>query len=71
MPMRGTPVHFRTIIASTDSVASDSVGALIVGRDPQSIDYLKWLNEYGLGEIQDYEIVGDSIEPLKDIFASA
>ncbi|MCK4568630.1 MAG: DUF362 domain-containing protein [Candidatus Thorarchaeota archaeon] len=71
MPMRGTPVHFKTVIASTDSVASDSVGALIVGRDPQSIDYLKWLNEYGLGEIQDFEIVGDSIEPLKEIYTSA
>jgi len=71
MPMRGTPVHFKTIIASTDSVASDSVGALIVGRNPQSIDYLKWLNEYGLGEIQNFEIVGNSIEPLKEIFASA
>ncbi len=71
MPMRGTPVPFNTIIASTDSVACDSVGVQIVGRDPQDVDYLKWLHEFGLGEIQDYEIVGDSIEPLKEIFAKA
>jgi uncharacterized protein (DUF362 family) len=71
MPMRGTPVPFNTIIASTDSVACDSVGVQIVGRDPQDADYLKWLHEYGLGEVQDYEIVGDSIEPLKEIFAKA
>ncbi|MHA1927639.1 MAG: DUF362 domain-containing protein [Candidatus Thorarchaeota archaeon] len=71
MPMRGTPVPFKTIIASTDSVACDSVGVQIVGQDPQSVNYLKWLNEGGLGEIENYEIVGDDIEPLKNIFASA
>jgi uncharacterized protein (DUF362 family) len=71
MPMRGTPVPFNTIMASTDSVASDSVGVRIVGGDPQSVDYLRWLYESGLGEIQDYEVVGDSIEPLKEIFANA
>jgi uncharacterized protein (DUF362 family) len=71
MPLRGTPVHFKTIIASTDSVASDSVGAFICGREPQSIDYLRWLHESGLGEIEDYEIVGNDIEPLKNIYECA
>ena len=71
MPMRGTPVPFNTIIASTDSVACDSVGVQIVGKEPQEVDYLRWLHECGLGEIQDYESVGDSIEPLKEIFANA
>ncbi|MGY5864439.1 MAG: DUF362 domain-containing protein [Candidatus Thorarchaeota archaeon] len=71
MPMRGTPVHFKTIIASTDSVASDSVGARIVGREPKEIDYLRWLHESGLGQIENYEIIGDDIEPLKEIFAQA
>lgn len=69
MPMRGTPVPFKTIIASTDSVACDSVGVQIVGQDPLSVDYLRWLHECGLGEIEDYEIVGDSIEPLKEIYS--
>ncbi|OLS23088.1 MAG: hypothetical protein ThorAB25_24940 [Candidatus Thorarchaeota archaeon AB_25] len=71
MPMGGTPVPFNAIIASTDSVASDSVGARIVGREPREIDYLRWLYESGLGEIENYEIVGDDIEPLKEIFANA
>lgn len=71
MPMKGTLVPFKTILASTDSVACDSVGVQIVGRDPQEIDYLRWLHESGLGEIKDYQIVGDSIEPLKEIFANA
>lgn len=70
MPMRGTPVPFKTIIASTDSVACDSVGVQIVGQEPLSVDYLRWLHESGLGEIEDYEIVGDSIEPLKEIYSS-
>ena len=71
MPMRGTPVPYNTIIASTDSVACDSVGVQIVGQEPQSVDYLRWLHESGLGEIENYEVVGDSIEPLKEIFANA
>ena len=71
MPMRGTPVLFNTILASTDSVACDSVGALIVGRNPHEVDYLRWLHESGLGEIENYQIVGDSIEPLKEIFRNA
>ncbi len=71
MPMRGTPVKLDTIIASTDSVASDSVGARIVGLEPEEIKYLRWLHEYGLGEIREYKIVGDDIEPLKEIYTSA
>ncbi|MHA2064518.1 MAG: DUF362 domain-containing protein [Candidatus Thorarchaeota archaeon] len=71
MPLRGTPVPFNTIIASTDSVACDSVGVQIVGQDPQDVDYLRWLHEFGLGEIENYEIVGNDIEPLKEIFAKA
>ena len=70
MPMRGTPVHFNTIIASTDPVACDSVGVQIVGQNPEDVDYLRWLNEAGLGMIKDYQVIGDSIEPLKEIFAS-
>ena len=71
MPMRGTPVPYNTIIASTDSVACDSVGVHIVGKEPQSVDYLRWLHESGLGEIENYEMVGDDIEPLKEMFANA
>ena len=71
MPMRGTPVPFNTIIASMDPIACDSVGVQIVGRNPQEVDYLRWLHESGLGEIENYLIAGDSIEPLKEIFANA
>jgi len=71
MPKRGTPVPFNTILASVDSVACDSVGAQIVGRDSHEVDDLRWLHESGCGEIQDYEIIGDSIEPLKEIYLHA
>jgi len=70
MPMKGTPIRFNTIIASTDSVACDSVGVQIVGRNPLEVDYLRWLHESGLGEIENYRIVGDSIDPLKEIYAN-
>jgi uncharacterized protein (DUF362 family) len=71
MPMRGTPVEFNTVLASTDCVACDSVGVEIVGQPPSDVDYLRWLHESGLGEIDNYEIVGDRIESLKEIYAKA
>jgi uncharacterized protein (DUF362 family) len=70
MPMRGKPVPLGAIISSVDSVAADAVGSRITGRDPQEIKYIKWLHEAGLGEIQDYEIVGGEIDPLIEIYAN-
>ncbi|MHA1613605.1 MAG: hypothetical protein ACTSYJ_02100 [Candidatus Thorarchaeota archaeon] len=35
-----------------------------VGRFSKEINYLRWLHESGLGEIQDYKIVGNDIELL-------
>jgi len=69
MPMRGTPIPLNSVISSTDSVAADSVGARITGCDPHDINYIRWLNESGIGEIKNYDIVGDNIEPLIEIYA--
>jgi uncharacterized protein (DUF362 family) len=63
-PWEGTPVKMDTIIASTDPVAADATGARCIGIDPMSIDYIRWLSEEGLGEINNIEIIGDGIDAV-------
>jgi len=63
-PWKGTPVKMDTIIASTDPVAADATGARCIGIDPMTIDYVRWLHEEGLGEINKIELVGDGIDAV-------
>jgi uncharacterized protein (DUF362 family) len=60
-PWQGEPVKMDTIIASVDAVAADATAARCIGINPETIDHVKWLHEAGIGEINDVEIVGDSI----------
>lgn len=41
----------KTLIASTDIVASDAAAAKVFGAEPASIPYIKIANEMGIGEI--------------------
>jgi uncharacterized protein (DUF362 family) len=63
-PWQGTPVKMDTIIASRDPVSADATGARIIGIDPESIDHVRWLSKAGLGEINDIQIVGNSISDV-------
>ena len=63
-PWKGTPVKMDTIIASTDPVAADATGARCIGIDPLTVDYVRWLHEDGLGEINKIEVVGDGIDAV-------
>ena len=63
-PWSGTPVKMDTIIASVDSVAADATAARCIGIDPYTIDHVRWLHEAGMGEINDIEVVGDSIDAV-------
>ncbi len=63
-PWQGAPVKMDTIIASVDSVAADATGARCIGVEPQTIDHVRWLNEAGMGEITDIQIVGNSISDV-------
>ena len=60
-PWQGEPVKMDTIITSVDAVAADATAARCIGINPETIDHVKWLHEAGIGEINDVEIVGDSI----------
>ncbi len=54
------------ILASSDSVAIDSVAARLMGFDPMSIPYLRMCHERGLGvaESDEIEILGEDISEI-------
>jgi len=70
-PSQGDPIQMDTIIAGRDPVATDAVGARIMGFDPHSITHIRRANEKGLGEIDDIEILGDGIEAVSRRFRRA
>lgn len=52
----GDRMNMRLIMAGRDSVAVDTVEALIMGWDPQSIAYLKYLSDSGMGSMDTSKI---------------
>jgi uncharacterized protein (DUF362 family) len=69
-PVSGTPVDMGTVIASTDPLAADTVGAYIMGFDPDDIGYLHYIKMAGMGEgdIDKIEIVGERLEDVRRKF---
>jgi uncharacterized protein (DUF362 family) len=67
-PVEGEPRHAGVIIASKDPVAADAVAAEIAGIRPSKIKYLRYAERNGLGETEDIEVVGCSIEEVKTSF---
>jgi uncharacterized protein (DUF362 family) len=57
-------VNLRLAVASTDFIAADSVGARIMGFDPEDIGYLHHAIADGLGEgtLDRIQILGDRLE---------
>ncbi len=66
-PAGGTAIASRMAIASLDALAADTVGATVMGFDPEIIPYLKFLNQggFGQGNIKDIEVVGTPISECK------
>ncbi len=69
-PVSGTPVEMGTVIASTDPLAADTVGAYIMGFDPNEIGYLHYLKKSGVGEgnLEKIEILGEKPENVRRQF---
>jgi uncharacterized protein (DUF362 family) len=61
-PVHGKPVKMDTIIAGSDPVATDATAARIIGFDPWEIEHIKWAHQSGIGDIEDIEVIGNSIE---------
>lgn len=56
----GSPVQTDVILAGADPVATDAVGAMVMGMDPTRVEHLRLCYERGLGEYRPdaIEIVG-------------
>ncbi len=63
-PTQGKPVDLGIAVASTDFIAADSIGARIMGFDPEEVGYLHHSMAYGLGEgaMDRIRILGDRLE---------
>jgi uncharacterized protein (DUF362 family) len=65
-PIGGTRVDHRVCVVSTDYLAADTVGANLMGIDPQNIGYLTYLASAKVGEsdVSKMEILGEPITTL-------
>jgi uncharacterized protein (DUF362 family) len=63
----GSPVKTDVIIAGLDLVATDAVGAMVMGIDPAQVKHLRLCAEKGLGEgrPERIEVVGPAVERVR------
>jgi len=66
----GNPVEMNLVIAGTDPVAVDAVGAAVMGIPPESVKHLRLAEEIGLGtcRLEQIEVLGEPIEKVKRKF---
>jgi hypothetical protein len=64
-------MNMRLILAGRDAVAVDTVESLIMNWDPQSVKYLVFLNQSGLGNIcpSAIKVKGKKIDEIRKTFA--
>ncbi|MCW3999249.1 MAG: DUF362 domain-containing protein [Candidatus Bathyarchaeota archaeon] len=67
-PSNGTPLRMDLILAGKDPVATDATGARVMGIDPHQISHIRGASQKGIGEIDDIEVVGCSIDEVKREF---
>jgi len=66
----GNPVEMNLLIAGTDPVAVDAVGAAVMGISPRDVKHLRLAEEKGLGtcDLEEITILGEPIEKVKRKF---
>jgi len=69
----GNPVEMNLVIAGTDPVAVDAVGAAVMGIPPESVKHLLLAEDAGLGtcQLEQIEILGEPIEKVKRKFKTS
>lgn len=67
------PVEMNLVVAGTDPVAVDAVGAAIMGVPQEDVKHLRFAVEKGLGisDLNQIKILGESIESVKKKFRSS
>jgi len=71
--MSGQPVEMNLVIAGTDPVAVDAVGAAVMGIPPEKVKHLRLAEETGLGtcRLERIEILGEPIEKVRKKFKTS
>lgn len=64
----GAPVGSDLMIASDDVVAADSVGTRVMGYNPENIGHITEAAKRGLGNLEDVEIKGETVEKVQRRF---
>jgi len=69
----GNPVEMNLVIAGTDPVAVDAVGAAVMGIPPESVKHLRLAEERQLGicDLKQIEIMGEPVEKVKKDFETS
>lgn len=69
----GTPVKMNTIIAGSDFVAVDAMGAYIMGMDSLGVNHIRYSDEMGLGEahIENVRVTGEDPDRARRAFRPA
>lgn len=69
----GNPVEMNLVIAGTDPVAVDAVGAAVMSIPPESVKHLRLAGERGLGtcNLKEITVLGEPIEKVKKKFKTS
>lgn len=69
----GNPVEMNLVIAGTDPVAVDAVGAAVMSIPPEKVKHLRLAEERGLGicNLEKIETLGEPIEKVKKKFRTS
>ena len=70
-PTRGDPVKMNTILAGIDPVATDAIGCRVMNIDPHTIRHIQRAAEKGLGNIDQINVVGESLDAVIRPFKQA
>jgi len=67
------PVRSNVIVAGSDIVATDAVGAFLMGIDPRDVKHLELAALAGMGtnDLNQVEIFGDDIKKLQKRYRRA
>lgn len=68
--VHGRPVGMNMIIAGTDIIATDAVGAAVMGIDPENVEHIRLAHKRGLGtgKLEEIEILGEPLQAVKKTF---
>jgi len=73
-PIKGTPVHFRTVIAGEDPLIVDAACCYAMGINPNKVKHLRLCAKYEgrrVPEINQIKAIGEELESVRKNFVSA